>query len=864
MSRLSDCLNNKGGNYILPFFWQHGEDDETLIREIQAIYDSGVYALCVESRTHEDFCKDGWWHTMRLILDECKKRDMKVWILDDKHFPSGFANSIIPEKYPERRMWAVTERHIDVTGPQKDAAIICDWKTSDEDTLLGIVACKRVFGSEVLTGETIDLTACEKDGMVYFDLPEGCWRIVYLLKTRSGYNRMFINYADKLTKEGGDAYIEAVYEPHFRELGDEFGKTLMGFFSDEPGFGNNSATGFRADSGVKYSHFPYAEEVITLMNEELDGKAMTMLPGLWFDSENRMASRVRLSYMNTITKLYSKYFTYRLGDWCRAHNVEYIGHVIEDDQQHTGTQNSAGHYFRALDGQDMGGIDVVLCQVVPGMTDYINTMPCTYDIAEPNMFHFTLPKLGSSHGHIQPLKKGRSMCEIYGAYGWAEGLKMMKWLTDLMLVRGINRFVPHAFTPKFPDLDCPPHFFAQGNNPQYKKFRMLMEYMNRVCHIHDGGEHIQSVALLYHAQMRWANGDGEGAHMRVDELARYMTEHQLDYDIVSEDYLDDAVVKNGVMRLANEKYPCLLVPAAKSIPESILNSMKKLAAKGLPVYIAGNAPIVSETGEEAPLGDVKLIAVENIEAELKNMGFADITADKPQRFLRAFHYTHGNEHTYMLTNEDIHSTVDAQLRFSAFGGGKFVWYDALENKAYADRSEDGSIRVSLLPYQSVFVIFGDEEELPERKTLTVKEEKELSLTWDIAIAEEKELPVFTPYKSGVEQLFNINGRDELPSFAGHIRYTAAAELTKKDGRRLLLDLGDAGESVTLNVNGVHVGDRIVPPYRFDITDAAVNGTNEIEVIVTTHLGYKMRDKFSRYLLMEPTGLLGSVKAICVK
>ena len=27
----------------------------------------------------------------RIILDEAEKRGMKVWILDDKHFPTGFA-----------------------------------------------------------------------------------------------------------------------------------------------------------------------------------------------------------------------------------------------------------------------------------------------------------------------------------------------------------------------------------------------------------------------------------------------------------------------------------------------------------------------------------------------------------------------------------------------------------------------------------------------------------------------------------------------------------------------------------------------------------------------------------------------------
>ena len=71
--RIIDSLNNKPENYILPFFWQHNEDDDTLIEEIHAIYNSGIKALCVESRDYQGFGTDCWWHTMSIILDECKK-----------------------------------------------------------------------------------------------------------------------------------------------------------------------------------------------------------------------------------------------------------------------------------------------------------------------------------------------------------------------------------------------------------------------------------------------------------------------------------------------------------------------------------------------------------------------------------------------------------------------------------------------------------------------------------------------------------------------------------------------------------------------------------------------------------------------
>ena len=59
--RLQEALNGAGENYIAPFFWQHGEEDGILQEEIEKIYQSGIRAVCVESRPHEGFCGPSWW-----------------------------------------------------------------------------------------------------------------------------------------------------------------------------------------------------------------------------------------------------------------------------------------------------------------------------------------------------------------------------------------------------------------------------------------------------------------------------------------------------------------------------------------------------------------------------------------------------------------------------------------------------------------------------------------------------------------------------------------------------------------------------------------------------------------------------------
>jgi 3-methyladenine DNA glycosylase AlkD len=96
-----------------------GEDEATLRREIEKIAECGIKAVCVEARPHDDFCDPGWWHDMDIVLDEAKKRDMRVWILDDKHFPTGYANGLIETKYPERKKQYLACTVADVFGASR-------------------------------------------------------------------------------------------------------------------------------------------------------------------------------------------------------------------------------------------------------------------------------------------------------------------------------------------------------------------------------------------------------------------------------------------------------------------------------------------------------------------------------------------------------------------------------------------------------------------------------------------------------------------------------------------------------------------------------------------------------------------------
>ena len=99
--RLREVLKNNGENYILPFFWQHGESKELLEEGMEKIHASGIGAVCVESRPHPEFLGEKWWRDMDVIMAKAKKLGMRVWVLDDAHFPSGYCNGKVAETIAE-------------------------------------------------------------------------------------------------------------------------------------------------------------------------------------------------------------------------------------------------------------------------------------------------------------------------------------------------------------------------------------------------------------------------------------------------------------------------------------------------------------------------------------------------------------------------------------------------------------------------------------------------------------------------------------------------------------------------------------------------------------------------------------------
>lgn len=888
-TRIHEALAGKQENYILPFFWQHGEDEQTLREYMGVIQDMGIQAVCLESRPHPDFAGPKWWEDMDVILSEARQRNMKVWILDDCHFPTGFANGVMREADASLQKWTVFHLMVDIAGPAEvrvdvDALLSGlgigfplspDSPLSREKELLCAVLYQRKEeSSEELCPQYIDVTGSIQNGLLPLSVSEGFYRLFLIYKSaNAGIANNF--YVNLLQKESVSMLLDAVYEPHYERYKEDFGKTIAGFFSDEPGFYNciDTLFNFNAIIGREIMPLPWSSELESILLK--DDFSYPDLVSLWYATDPKKDSRYRSRYMEAVTRLYEKNFSVQLGDWCRQHGVEYIGHILEDNNSSSRLGPSAGHYFRAMTGQDMSGIDVVTSQILPGRKNLHTTNAALNSKSDGEFYHYALAKLGAGDAHTDVRKQGRAMCEIFGNYGWAEGAQTMKWLADFMLVRGINIFVPHAFSPKaFPDPDCPPHFYAHGINMQSAYLRYLFEYMNRVSHILSNGRSLSSIGILYHAEAEWA-----GEAMLFQKPGRVCMESQADYDVISADRIMEAelitdkdIPGSLLLRTGSLFLKLLIIPYSQKLPFRLLEKLAQLCRQGFPIIFIDALPTASCEGTDCrdSLDVCSKKALVFTLSELRSyirshsLPVFSILSGNEYKDLRAYHYAGDGFECVMLMNEHIAKPVHEVICFQAFQ--PFAEYDAFENKLCKAELQNNTLMLHLEPGESRIYIsetpIAKDGLNPCRNQPSDKTELRESIRLSACFTETQGDFRFITI---LDKLQDLSMLDNFRScyqkgFHGVLRYeldfTYHRPAGAPENESLFFD--GANEIVTVKLNGKEAGVRLGTPYRFAVGKLLENGRNHLSIENVTTVFPYVKDNPSVNTPLHPMGICGQL------
>jgi hypothetical protein len=149
--------------------------------------------------------------------------------------------------------------------------------------------------------------------------PRHSWQVmflrhVYLSSPTRNFNRADGTRAkdatytiiDYLDPNATDAFLHTVHETYYGAVGDQFGKTVLGFFGDEPDY----------SSGI-----PWTPKLLEDFKAQKGYDLAPYLPS-WFDHKPIEGSdRARADYYDVWSGIFRSSFFGEQANWARAHNV---------------------------------------------------------------------------------------------------------------------------------------------------------------------------------------------------------------------------------------------------------------------------------------------------------------------------------------------------------------------------------------------------------------------------------------------------------------------------------------------------------------------------------------------------------------
>jgi hypothetical protein len=203
-------------------------------------------------------------------------------------------------------------------------------------------------------------------------------------------------------------------------------------------------------------------------------------------------------------------------------------------------------------------------------------------------------------------------------------------------------------------------------------------------------------------------------------------------------------------------------------------------------------------------------------------------------------------------------------------------------EAGAFRQDSGvtSLPLRLDPHGSVFVVFRQPADTPARSGknwLDYRPVQELTGPWTVNFDTKWGGPRETTFTSLID--WTTHRQDGIKYFSGKATYRksftwTAPSGTRAPGQRMFLDLGDVREVAAARLNGHDLGTLWTKPFRADVTETLVSGTNLLEIDVVnlwpnrligdTFLPKDKRftrtsmTKYTQTSPLLPSGLLGPV------
>ncbi len=553
-----------------PFWaWNDTLDPEELNRQIQEMAGQGIGGFFIHSREglETEYLGERWMECVGSAVDEARRQGMEAWIYDEDKWPSGSAGGLVSASdAPAFTAKGLTAQLLE------DCSRDSLERVFSESGLLGVYALQFRPGpaSSELSGFRRILSPEEFENSE--ETPPVC--LVCRMET-SGPSEWYNNLAptDSLNPEGIRKFLALTHEEYESRFGSDFGKTIRGFFTDEPNFCDF------------FSHFtpgrpwlPWSAGLAEVFARDRSCDPAEILPLLFFHGPGE--EKARYDYWLTLTEQFSAAYMKQISLWCEQRGLELTGHVLyENDLGYSvRVSGAAMPHYRHMHAP---GIDLLGDQ----RQEYLTVKQCT---SVANQFD-----------------RKMVITETYGCTGWDFSFAGQKRLGDWQFVMGVNRRCQHLALYSFTGCrkrDYPPSF--NYHNGWWEYNRGLEEYFARLSVCVTEGQVHRDILVIHPMSSFWMksgsamdedlgrvemnmgwlddhilslNKEGD----RYNKLAEMLLRSHFDFDFGDELIMrDEGNCEEGVLSIGSGRYKTVVVPGVDNLMSSTLDLLESFLESG--------------------------------------------------------------------------------------------------------------------------------------------------------------------------------------------------------------------------------------------------------------------------------------------
>jgi len=447
-----------------------------------------------------------------------------------------------------------------------------------------------------------------------------------------------------------------------------------------------------------------------------------------------------------------------------------------------------------------------------------------------NRHHIFLVKEIASASHIYGL--GEVDAESFTTWRrWKDAPHALKRHVDRAFCEGLNSVTFHTFANTRPEHGLPGRAYHAGIDVNqtatwWQQAKPFMDYLSRCSYLLKQGQFVADVAYYY----------GDQAPNFFPEYQRDPDSPSLDglgagydFDVVNTDVVISRmdVAEGRVVLPDGMNYQLLVLPNREDIPLHVVAKVEELVAAGAKVLVQN--PDIAQSINGSVLKNM------SIDGALDRLSIApDLTHDKDK--LDFIHRRNGRADFYFITNK-TDQPISEVCVFRVSAGQPEFWdpvtarqFQIPDARSVGGRTE---ITLHLAPYESRFIVFGDEaRELPNRQRSGRGESSEIEGPWVLSFPENWGAPPSVE----IENLISWTDHSEegIKHFSGTASYTNSFHVPAEvlQNGRITIDLGDVLDVAEVIVNDEPVGTVWTKPFRLDVHKHVREGRNRLEIRVT--------------------------------